>query len=470
MSRIAATLSGVDRSLLNRLAEANAASTVAALRLTTGSKINYPSDDPSAFVRLSGLQSQLSTVRAVMDNVTAATSMVSQTQSNLDEIRTQLSAIRTELVQDEDGALTQAERDAAQANIDAAIDAIDDLVTTEIDGRRLLDGSANYTITGRNSSQVSEVRVYSTGGATVSISGQVTQAAAQAEVTYTGDASDQVTDDAAFTLSGELGSVDFSVTSGQALSAVASEINSESHLTGVTASVDTVAHTLTFTSVEYGSAASVDIDVTSGTFAVSDGGSATGVDAEATIGGIAQTGEGNLLSIRQNATQYSVEFADDFSGDFDTITVSGDALTFALWQDLTRTSTLAIPGMQSWNLGGQSGRLDQLHSGGSLDGLGDNTSQAIRIVDEALGKLTRIEGVVDGFSDATISSASNVLSDLEDTLEDAIDDINLVDDTEEAERFAHYQELASNAIASLAILEDQRSTIVTLVQRLAGLI
>ena len=60
MGRIGAHLSGIERTLLNRLAEANTAATINSLRLATGQKINAPSDDPSAFVALGLLRSRLS--------------------------------------------------------------------------------------------------------------------------------------------------------------------------------------------------------------------------------------------------------------------------------------------------------------------------------------------------------------------------------------------------------------------------
>ncbi len=86
MTRIGATLSGMERSLLNRLAEANAEATICSLRIATGQKINHPADDPSTFVRLSGLQARLSNVQTTMSNVTATESMVSQAQSTIDEV------------------------------------------------------------------------------------------------------------------------------------------------------------------------------------------------------------------------------------------------------------------------------------------------------------------------------------------------------------------------------------------------
>jgi flagellin-like hook-associated protein FlgL len=51
--RIGASLNGVEQKLLNAANEA--AASINALRLATGAKVNAPSDDPSAFVQISGL-------------------------------------------------------------------------------------------------------------------------------------------------------------------------------------------------------------------------------------------------------------------------------------------------------------------------------------------------------------------------------------------------------------------------------
>jgi len=459
------SLSGMERTLLNRLAEANAAATLSSLRMATGEMINSPRDDPAGFVYLSGLQSRLGQVRDVADNAAAAAEMVSQAQSTADEIRTQLNAIRTELLKWESDTLTGSE----QANIDAAITQIENLVATEMDGKRLLDGSANFEISGRNSDQVTDVRVFSTGGATVTVSGSLTAPATRAALTFTGSGGN-VNTDATFTLTGNTGSYEFTVTSAQTLSALETAINDKSHKTGVTASVD--GDDLTFTSVEYGSDAEITISVSSGTFIVAAGNttSDTGTDATATINSRSYTGDGHRFTVNDGVANYRLEFDPTFTGDFDTITISGDALTFALSTDLDRTATLAIPGLHPAKLGGLSGALSDLATGGTLAGLGDNTSQAIRVVDEALADLTEVEGAIDGFYNASITSASNLLADLEEDLEDAIDDVNLVDDTEEAVREAHYEDLASNSIAGLSLLRNQRAGIVTLLQKIAGLI
>jgi len=477
MGRIGAHLSGIERTLLNRLAEASAAATISSLRMATGLKINAPSDDPSAFVALSRLQSRLSTVTATMSNVTAASSMISQAQTALDQIRTQLNTIRTELLKDEDHELTTEERAEAQANIDAAIDEINGLAATEIDGRRLLDGSADFVISGRNSSQIADLRVHSiVSGSTPTISGTVTAGATQAELVYTGTGG-EITQNATLTLTGPRGSVSMSVTSGEDLEDdVAERINEKSHLTGVTASVD--GDDLTFSSVEYGSSAEISVAVTSGTFTVTGGngdGTASGTDASATINGTdAETGiatvDGNRFTISHNGFHVEIEFVAGFTGDFDTVTVSGEALSFALSPSLTHRSTLSIPALGAARLGGQSGTLDRIASGGTVSGLDANTSQAIRIVDEALADLTRVEGSVDGFYNAAVTTSSNLLADLQEDLEDAIAQTDGYDENEETLLLAKNQQLASNALAGLSIVNQQRADIVLLIQQIAGLI
>jgi flagellin-like hook-associated protein FlgL len=477
LGRIGAHLSGIERTLLNRLAEADAAATINSLRMATGQNVNAPSDDPSAFVTLSRLQYRLSTVTATMANVTAAGSMISQVQSALSEIHTQLSAIRTELLKDEDRDLTPSERAEAQANVDAAISQINALAGTEIDGRRLLDGSADFVVSGARDAQIADLRVHGVPyGEPQTIIGTVHTNGTQAQLVYTGSGG-EITDNATFTLAGERGSVSITVTSGESLSDVVVErINDDSHLTGITAVAD--GDDLVLTSVEYGAGVETSVAVTSGTFAVTGGngdGTANGTDATATINGVhtdfgSATVDGNRVTVNQNGFHFEIEFVPGFTGDFNAITVTGDALTFALSPSLQHRSTLAIPGLHAAQLGGASGTLDQIASGGDVSGLDGNTSRAIRIVDEALADLTRVEGSVDGFQTSAVTSASSLLADLEDDLEDAITQTDGYDEDKETVLLAKNQQLAANALSGLSILSQQRAGVVQLIQQIVGLV
>jgi len=466
MGRIGASLNGIERTLLNRLAEANAAANLNALRLVTLRRINAPRDDPHAFVSLSQLETQRSLVASTLSNVTAASVRVSEAQLAIDQIRTQLETIRAMALEDQDQALTASQRAANQAAIDAAIEQIGLLATTESGGRRLLDGSADFFVDGLNAEQIEALEVYARGAAPApTIAGAVSTAATQGSVTYTG-ASSQTTSAATFTLIGIRGSSVITVANAEPLAEVATRVNLDSHLTGVTASV--AGDVLTFTSIDYGSRSGVAIVVDSGTFNTSAP-EAAGTDAVATINGQLLTGNGNHFAISDNGLVLDVEFVAGFTGYFDTIEISGDALTFALSTDLTQTSTLAIPSLLPARLGGPSGALAELALGGAKSGLGTNAPTAVRIVDEVLDFLTRVEGAVDGFATATIDASSELLDAFQAKLTDAIDAIDLVDEEEEALRLAKNQALASNALAALAILDQQRQGILALVQRIAGL-
>jgi len=465
MSRIAGILAGAELQLLNRLAEANAAATLDSLRLAAKKRILAPRDDPSTFVALSGLQSQLNTVVAAMANTTAASSAVSQAQTSIEQIRDQLDTIRTELLKDEGRTLTPTERAASQAVIDQAISQINNLATATIDGRRLLDGSGDFIVTGRDASQIARLSVWAKpAGTSMSISGTVTQAATQGQLVYNGSGG-KISSDATFTLTGLRGSTSLSVTADQSLSQVATAINNQSHVTGVTASV--VGDNLTFTGVDYGSQAAISISVTSGTFAVT--GSGTAVDAQATINGRSYTGSGNRFVVSNNGFAFQLDVASGFSGALDAMTVSGDALRYQLSPTLARPDILAIPALTAINLGGTSGRLDQIASGGSYSGLDANTSQAIRIVDEALGGVDLAEGNVAGFYNASISSTSALLSDMETDLADAIAHTDGYDEARETALLVQHQQLAANCLAGLNILYEQRAAIVQLLQHIAGL-
>ncbi|MGY8770618.1 MAG: flagellin N-terminal helical domain-containing protein, partial [Pirellulales bacterium] len=106
MTRIGAHLSGFERQLLNSMNQANSAAAQNALRITTGSKINSPSDDPAAFFVKSSLESRLVVVDSTLKSVGIAATVGAETQLNLDLVRTELETIRTALVADEDQSLT----------------------------------------------------------------------------------------------------------------------------------------------------------------------------------------------------------------------------------------------------------------------------------------------------------------------------------------------------------------------------
>lgn len=271
-----------------------------------------------------------------------------------------------------------------------------------------------------------------------------------------------------FTLTGNRGNATIVLSAGDTLADAAGAINDETAATGVTASVSQDGKTLTIASEHIGADQHVEVELVSGTFLITGGnsdGTASGADAVEN-----PNVDGNRVTFVDNRTNVRLELAAGFVGDIDEIEISdGGKLSFALSPDVGTTTSLALPSLGPELLGGVSGVLADLTSGGSASGLAANASQAIRIVDEALGDLDRTSGRVDGFAEAAVASSSELLSNWSEDLEDSIYQINGIDEAAEEQLQAHYLALSDNALSGLAILNQQRAGIVEILRQAAGL-
>jgi flagellin-like hook-associated protein FlgL len=467
MSRIGSSINGYEQFLLTHLARLNQASLNSSLRLATGKNYNSPKDDPSAYLQLQSFEKQLSLVNDVQANVQIATTVGAQSQAGVDEIRTQLEIIREVLLLDEDGELTSDERDANQVIIDEAVAEIRSAMRTSINGRRYLDGSFNYTFSGKNPTQINTIDVMSLRDDTT-IAGSVTTAATQASVSYFGPGA-RINGNATFTLTGKRGAATISVVDNEQLTAARDRINAESHNTGITASVS--GNNLIFTTVDYGDDATIDINVTSGSF--STAGTTAGTDAVVTINGRSISSsdiDGNKVSFRDTGIHAVLYFQAGFTGAFSTVTVSDDSVArFSLSTRINDPTKFAVPSLAPEVLGGVSGKISNLESGGTLAGLGTNTAAAIRVVDEALDQLTMVEGRVSAFADIAVASAGRLMDELASQLESSIDAINTVDEDAETLLLAKNSALAENTVSALAIMQQQQSFIFSILNQIAGL-
>ena len=470
MLRLGPSFGGFEREILGALAAANAQVALSTLRISTGKKINFPSDNPSQFIQLDSLQREQSAVQAAVKRVDAAANIGSQLQTNLNAVSAQLSGIRDLLLEDADQTLTSAKRAANQVKIDAALEQMSTLAHMSIEGKNILDGGSNYLVTGQTPAQLKSAQVYSLGS-TTSLSGTVTTAATKGSLTYTG-AAGNVNSTATFTLTGKLGSATISVAASDSLSSAAMQINNASYATGVTASV--MGDVLTFSTVDYGTSATLAVNVTSGTFTVAGGngdGTAQGTNAVATLGGFTPSSvDGNRLTYARNGTHVELELAAGYTGAINTLTFSDSpTLKFALGTGTDQVK-LGIRGVLIETLGGNSGMLSSLATGGSLSGLSTNTAQAIRVVDEAANQLAMVAAQVNGFADITLDSSAGLLSAWDQKLTTGISRLNGVNNDAEILNITRNHNLAVNAVASMSILQQQEASVVELLQRLAGLV
>ncbi|MFT5525131.1 MAG: flagellin-like hook-associated protein FlgL [Pirellulaceae bacterium] len=467
MSRIGATISGFERMLLNQLASHDNAALGNALRISSGEKINSAADSPSGIIRLTQLQRDLKVVNSTTPAIDLATSVGAQTQQNLDLVRTQLNTIRTSLLKDEGLTLSADERVAEQAIIDAAVDELDRIAGLKIEGHRILQGSTDYFANGIDAAEVRRVEVYSVSG--TRISGNVSAAATQGTLTYFGPGK-KISDDATITIDGPDGPQTLSVLDGDSLSSVADRVNAESHNTGVTATVDN--NDLIFTTVEFGVDAVVAITVDSGDFDTT--GDGLGADINVTINNSTIEKEqitGNTVSYNQNGTRFDIEFVGGFTGSFTPIEISDErAMKFRLTPEISDITEFSLKDVSSVKLGGDTGLVSDLKTGGSLSGLSTNTSNAILVIDQALAKLTIEEARADAFADVSVASSAALMDAMNTSISDAISALNDVNTEEENLLLQKNQSLAANTLYAMSILQQQQSSILLLVKQLAGMV
>lgn len=99
-------------------------------RLSTGKRINRASDDPAGFVAAEGLRGDLVELRAEHKTANASKFRVRQRESALGQVQNVLNDVRGNLVTAADGLNSDAQKFALQLEIDASLDAIDQIAST----------------------------------------------------------------------------------------------------------------------------------------------------------------------------------------------------------------------------------------------------------------------------------------------------------------------------------------------------
>jgi flagellin-like hook-associated protein FlgL len=469
--RINTSLRAFELRIINQIDRLGKAIEQNNLRLSTLKRINSAADDPAGLVFVSSQRAELTDVQALLGNVERAGSIVDFADSALSEVSTHLQTIRTAALDAAGGTLTQAELQANQDQVDAAVEAINMLSRSVFGGRRLLDGSHDFLVSGANPAEVRQVSVYdrNTTSESQTLSINVSVAAEQAQLNYAGNPGGLAQADAEFTITGALGSFSFEVTEDEALTAVRDRINAESYATGVTASV--AGDNLVLASTGYGSDATIAVEVTSGAFAVTGGngdGTAAGIDALAIVNGTAVTGDGLTLRYRSGSLDADVVLDPAAgTGALDAITVSGDGLSFQISPLPASAVSLGLPSIHSANLGGLSGALADVASGGGTSLMDGDFAALIRIVDEAHSQVLSAQARVGAFSSYTLESAENTLDAAAVNLSEAIELVEDADIATETALLARHQLLAENAATALIIVGNQSRSFLQMLQQIA---
>jgi flagellin len=143
----ASRLSGNDLTPIHSLSRSYSLLNKSALRLSTLKRINRAADDPAGLIAVEKLNSELAAIQAANSNATRAAGAIHVADSGMSEVNSLLNSIRGHVMEASGGFLSDAEIDAKQIEINAAVEAVNRISSyTSYGGRKLLDGSAERMV------------------------------------------------------------------------------------------------------------------------------------------------------------------------------------------------------------------------------------------------------------------------------------------------------------------------------------
>lgn len=280
--------------------------------------------------------------------------------------------------------------------------------------------------------------------------------------------------DLVFELSGTDGAEVLSFGAGTSVDDIISGINLVSDVTGVTAAVNgTDAGTIDITSSAFGSTSLVDINIISegsgstpaGTFttSIASGVRDEGTDVVAKVNGVTATGDGNELSINTATLDLQTTVEANFTGDIG-FSITGGGALFQLGPDVVsnQQARLGIGSVNTARLGGASGKLFQLGTGGLAELSSDNLNVAAKIVEEAIDEVTSLRGRLGAFQRTTLETNQNALNDTLTNLTAAESNIRDADFAEETANLTRSQILVQSGTRVLAIANQNPQNVLGL--------
>ncbi len=283
----------------------------------------------------------------------------------------------------------------------------------------------------------------------------------------TADGGAGLTADVVVEIAGRTGSEVFSFQAGTTITQIINAVNLVSDATGVQAANN--GGQLQFSSAAYGSAAFVDVNVisegTGGQFGANLSATrAAGTDINATVNGVAASGEGNMLSINTATLDLKLT-VDAGSSTAVNFTVVGGGALFQLGPDVVsnQQARLGIQSVNTARLGGATGKLFELRSGGTAS-LGADASRAAKIVDEVINQVTGLRGRLGAFQKTTLETNIYALNDTLANLTEAQSSIRDADFAQESAKLTRAQILVQSGTSVLSIANSNPQNVLALLR------
>lgn len=228
---------------------------------------------------------------------------------------------------------------------------------------------------------------------------------------------------------------------------------------------------LIFRSTDYGSKAFVSVKAIQGTFAVTNAAGTTtdrdiGADIQVRVNGIEAVGDGLKATINTSTLDMSMYIDEDVTaGTTIEFTIDSGGAQFQLGPDVVsnQQARFGIQSISTAQLGGPSGRLFQLRSGGPYD-LKTDPLTASKIVEEVINQVTTLRGRLGAFQRTTLDSNINTLNDTLESLTAAESSIRDADFAAESANLTRAQILVQSGVSVLAIANSTPQNVLALLR------
>jgi flagellin len=417
-------------------------------RLSTGLRINTAADDPSGLIASETLRTEMAGIEAAVENSERANNVIATAEGALNEVSALLVQLQSLITSSaNDGALSEDEIEANQAEIDSILESIDRISnTTEFNGKSLLDGSLEYTLSGVDTSVLNSVDVYSADvpdDADLNVTLQVKTAAQAAELVYTSGPTGSA-DSLSLQISGNEGTSVVTIDGSATVAAIASAINVYTANTGVSASLSGTAivfNSKTYTDDSFVTVTSIGTTdfktkAAGGTAATSS--TDKGSDADVYVNGQKATVEGEQVTLRNSTLDVSVLMDTSFSTAIGSTSfaITGGGANFQLSSTVSSSgqASLSLASVSTGSLGnGAVGYLSSIGSNGA-NNVTDKAEIAQEIVEAAILQVSSMRARLGAFQ-------SNVLDTNINSQEVALENVT---SSESAIRDADFAEETSN--------------------------
>ena len=468
------------------LAQSNKDLAVSLQRLSTGLAINRGADNPAGLIISERLRTEISSVSTAIDNIERASNVLATTEAALAEVSDLLTSIKGLTVEAANtGAFSEEEISANQLQIDSAVESITRISNTaSFGGLKLLNGALDYILSGVNTTNLPDVKVFGANFGTnssIPVSVEVINSAEAASLFISGNtagAAGQLLSSVTFEVQGTKGIQVFSFASGTTLSAVVYAIDAVSDATGVEAALASATNQtsgLTLTSVEFGSDAFVGVRKLEdgdffGTFDAQAGSAITrdaGEDVLALVNGSLALGDGTTISMRSSTMSVEVSLSQGASQVLAThsFSIVGGGSNFQIGPGINSSQQIGfgIQSVAASHLGDRiTGFLSSIVAGGDNSLTNGQARTASDIIDLAIDQVAVLRGRLGAFERNTLDTASRSQQIALENLTASESRIRDTDFAKETSALTRAQILVQAGTSTLAIANSSAQTVLGL--------